>query len=148
MVNGEKVILMTKASLYETKEAKRSLKTTRYFRHDYISLQILAGWFFGSISFVLCLALYCVCNAERLMGSIHKMDLKAAGTTLATAYVCVMAVYLGIIYTVSAYRFHRARKSVGSYSQMLRKLSDIYAKEEKNEASGILTEGAAHDRFT
>lgn len=148
MVNGEKVILMTKASLYEKKETSRNLKIVKYFRHDYISLQLLIGCFLGSISFALCFVLYCACNAEHLMKNLHKMDLKGFGITLLTLYVCVMAVYLCIIYGVSAYRFHMAKKGAGSYLQILRKLSEFYMKEEKNEASGILTEETAHDRFT
>ena len=53
MINEEKVILMTQASLYENKEKKRNLKITRYFRHDYISVQLLAGWFFVTLCFLL-----------------------------------------------------------------------------------------------
>ena len=46
MINEEKVVLMTKASLCEAKETKKKLKIAGYFRHDYISLQLLSGWFF------------------------------------------------------------------------------------------------------
>ena len=45
MINEEKVILMTRASLYEEKQKKKALKISKYFRHDYISLQLLTGWF-------------------------------------------------------------------------------------------------------
>lgn len=148
MINGEKVILMTKASLYEKKESKRSLKVARYFRHDYISLQLLMGWFFGTLSFLLCFALYCACNMEYLMDNLHKMDLKGFATTLLTIYICVMAVYLCIIYGVSAYRFHMAKKSVGSYSQTLRNISGFYTKRPGTAASENVTEGKGHDRFT
>ena len=41
MINEEKVILMTRASLYEEKQKKKALKISKYFRHDYISLQLL-----------------------------------------------------------------------------------------------------------
>ena len=37
MINEEKVVLMTRASIYEEKKGKEQLKISRYFRHDYIS---------------------------------------------------------------------------------------------------------------
>ena len=62
MINEEKVILMTRASLFEEKKGKGKLKISRYFRHDYISLQMLYGWFFMTVSFVLLAVLWGACN--------------------------------------------------------------------------------------
>ena len=45
MINEEKVILMTHASLYENGEGKKQMKIADYYRHDYISVRLLLGWF-------------------------------------------------------------------------------------------------------
>lgn len=140
MINGEKVILMTKASLYESKENRKKLKITRYFRHDYISLQLLGGWFFVTVSFLLCTGLWGACNMEYLLDNIHKMDLKNLGMTFLLLYVAVVAVYACILYGVCSYRYHIAQKSVGRYANTLQKISDIYVREEKNTGSGTVTE--------
>ena len=39
MLNNEKIILMTKLSLYEQKNQKKEIKTSKYFRDDYMSLK-------------------------------------------------------------------------------------------------------------
>ncbi len=140
MINEEKVILMTKASLYEKKEDKKKLKITRYFRHDYISLQLLWGWFFMTVSFLLCVGLWGACNMEYLLDNIHKMDLESLGRTFLMLYAAVIAVYGCILYGVCSYRYHMAKKSVGGYSHTLQKISDIYAYEEKSTASGAFME--------
>lgn len=140
MINEEKVILMTKAALYEGGEGRKKLKITRYFRHDYISLQILAGWFFMTVSFLLCAGLWAACNMEYLLDNIHKMDLKSLGMTFLLVYVAAVAVYVCVLYGVCSYRYYAARKSVGGYSHTLQKISDIYAREEKTTASGTLAE--------
>lgn len=140
MINEEKVILMTKASLYESKENRKKLKITKYFRHDYISLQIISGWFFVTISFLLCTGLWGACNMEYLLDNIHKMDLKSLGMTFLLIYVAVVAVYACILYGVCSYRYHIAKKSVGRYANTLQKISDIYVREEKNTGSGTVTE--------
>lgn len=130
MINEEKVILMTRAAIYEEKEQKKKLAINKYFRHDYISLQILYGWFFGTISFMLCVVLWGACNMEYLLENFHKMDLKSFGMTLLTYYGLAVGTYVFILYALYAYRYHMAKKSVGAYSQTLRKISAIYAHEE------------------
>lgn len=140
MINEEKVILMTKASLYESKESRKKLKITKYFRHDYISVQMLGGWFFATISFLLCAGLWVVCNMEYLLDNIHKMDLKSLGMTFLLIYAAVVAVYVCILYGVCSYRYYIAKKSVGRYANTLQKISDIYVREEKNTGTGTVTE--------
>ena len=140
MVNEEKVILMTKASLCETKEAKKKLKIAGYFRHDYISLQLLYGWFFARLSFVLCGALWAFCNMEYLLDNIHKMDLREFVIVWVLLYVCAIAVYSCILYAVCSLRYRAARKSAASFSRLLQGIQEVYEQEEKNPASGNLTE--------
>ena len=113
MVNEEKVILMTRASVYEEKKGKEKLKISRYFRHDYISLQLLYGWFFVTVSFVLCAVLWGACNMEYLLDNIHKMDLKQLGMTVTTLYTLVVGGYVCILYGVYAYRYYEAKKAWG-----------------------------------
>lgn len=148
MINEEKVILMTKASLYEEKKGKEKLKITRYFRHDYISLQMLYGWFFMTVSFMLCTALWGACHMEYLLDNLHKMDLKQFGMTVASVYAVTTGAYVCILYGVCAYRYYEAKKSVDSYANTLRKISDIYVREHKHAVSGAVMEERNHDKFT
>ena len=136
MINEEKVILMTRAALFEEKTGKEKLKISRYFRHDYISLQVLYGWFFMTVSFALLLVLFGACHMEYLLDNLHKMDLKDFGLHVLLIYVVVTLAYLCIVYGVSAYRYHAAKKSVSAYGHTLRRISAIYAKEEKSGGFG------------
>lgn len=148
MINEEKVILMTRASLYEKKAGKEKMKIMGYFRHDYISLKLLYGWFFATVSYVLCAALWGACHMEYLLDNLHKMDLKDLGLTFLFIYVLTIAVYCCILYGVYSYRYYTAKRSVGTYAQTLRKISDIYAQEDKRPASGSLTEETRHESIT
>ena len=148
MINEEKVILMTRASLYEEKQKKKALKISKYFRHDYISLQLLTGWFFMTISFVLCMALWAGCHMEYLLNNMHKMDLKSFGLTVLVLYVLVVAVYSCLLYGICSYRYSQARRSVGSYAQTLKKISDIYEKEELSAGAEKMDGGEKHDSIT
>lgn len=139
---------MTRASLYEDRERKKKLKVSNYFRHDYISLQLLVGWFFATICFGLGISLWGACNMEYLMENLHKMDLKSFGMTVLLFYVFTVAVYLCILYALYAYRYYEAQKSVNAYSHTLHKILGVYAKEEKRTVQGALTEEEKHDSIT
>lgn len=54
MINEEKVILMTHASLYENGEGKKQMKIADYYRHDYISVRLLLGWFWERLVLLPC----------------------------------------------------------------------------------------------
>ena len=119
MINEEKVILMTHASLYENGEGKKQMKIADYYRHDYISVRLLLGWFWGTV--------------EGSREDVH---------------VAAMVIYLGFLYGVYSFRYQAAKKSVGAYSHTLQKISGIYAKEEKMKDAGSLTEEMDHDGTT
>jgi hypothetical protein len=148
MINEEKVILITRASLYEGKEEKKNLKIFHYFRHDYLSLQLLKGWFFATISFALGVVLWGACKMEYLLDNLHKMDLKSFGISLLLFYLLTVAVYLCLLYGVYSLRYRRAQRSVNGYSKTLKKISAIYAKEKKAPVSKAKMEDVTHDSIT
>lgn len=139
---------MTRASLYEHGEGKKQMKIADYYRHDYISVKLLVGWFWGTVGFAAALALWIFCKMEYLMENLHNMDLKGLATTIAVLYVMAMVLYLGFLYGVYSFRYQAAKKSVGEYSHTLHKISGIYVKEEKMKKAGSLTEEMKHDGTT
>ena len=58
MLNNEKIILMTKLSLYEQKNQKKEIKTSKYFRGDYMSLKMLKSFLCITVAYLLCLVLW------------------------------------------------------------------------------------------
>ncbi len=141
MINEEKVVLMTKASLFEKKQRKKAIKITRYFRWDYISLQLLRGWISVTIAFGLVAALWSVCHLEYLFENLNKMDLKGLATPFIMSYAAVTVGYLVILTGVSTYRYSKAHRAMNSYVGILKKISRVYADEEKPHAESTRTRG-------
>ena len=56
MLNEEKVILMTQMASYEENEGKKNMAFGRYFRSDYLAIQVLKSILCETIA-------YGVCNA-------------------------------------------------------------------------------------
>ena len=126
MLNEERIILMTKMASYEEGEGKKSMALGRYFRGDYISLQLLRAFFCGTIAYLLGFALYVLYDFETLLADIYKMDLFVFAQNIIKWYAVFVVGYCIITYAVCTYRYARAKKSLKLYYHNLKKLDSLY----------------------
>lgn len=126
MINEDRVILMTKLASYEENEGKQNMKIVNYFRSDYIALQVLKALFSATIAFVLVFAVYIFYDLEMFMQDIYKMDLVEFARTVLTYYGIGVIIYGAVAYVVCAYRYSKARRSLKTYQQNLKKLRSMY----------------------
>lgn len=128
MLNEERVILMTKMASYEAGEGKKSMSLGRYFRGDYISLQLLRAFFCGTIAYLLGFGLYVLYDFETLIANIYKMDLIVFAQNVITWYAILVAGYCVFTYAICTYRYAKAKKSLKCYYHNLKKLDSLYRK--------------------
>ncbi|MDE6518252.1 MAG: hypothetical protein K2L18_10465 [Acetatifactor sp.] len=126
MLNEERVILMTKMASYEGGEGKKSMALGRYFRGDYISLQLLRALFSSTIAYLLGFGLYVLYDFETLIADIYKMDLFVFAQNIVKWYAIFVVGYCVITYAVCAYRYAQAKKSLKLYYHNLKKLDSLY----------------------
>lgn len=126
MLNEERVILMTKMEAYAQNEGKKNMRIGKYFRGDYISLQILKAVISATIAYVICFALYILYDLENFLQDIYKMDIVAFIKNALLYYGITVVAYGIISYLVYAYRYARARKSLKDYYNHLKKLNSLY----------------------
>ena len=53
MLNNEKITLMTKLSLYEQKNGKKEIKSSKYFKSDYMLLKMVSSFFCITFAYLL-----------------------------------------------------------------------------------------------
>ncbi len=126
MLNEERVILMTKMASYEEHEGKENMKIGKYFRSDYIAVQVLKSIFCATVAFVLILAMFVLYDFEVFTQDIYKMDLVSFAKTLLTYYGVAVVVYGAISYAIYAHRYSKARKNLKLYYHNLKKLNSLY----------------------
>lgn len=126
MLNEERVILMTQMASFEAGEGKRSMKIGKYFRSDYIAVQVLKSFLCATIAFAIILGLFVLYDFEVLMQDIYKMDLITFAQNILLYYVITVAVYGGISYACCLYRYAKAKKSLKRYYHNLKKLGSLY----------------------
>ena len=118
MVNEEKVRLMAKAASFEAGEGKQALSMNRFFRGDYISLNLIGAWISFTVAFCLCVGLWAFYKMEYLMSNINRLDLPAMGRGLALLYLSLLGIFLLIHYVVYHNRYQRNKKSLNASPQI------------------------------
>lgn len=126
MLNKDRIVLMTRMESYAKNEGRQNMQIGRYFRSDYISLQILKSVISATIVYVLIFALYILYHLEQFLEDIYRMDLFAFARDVILYYGVTVVAYGLISYMVYAYRYSKARKSLKKYYDNLKKLNSLY----------------------
>lgn len=117
---------MTKMASYEEGEGKKSMSLGRYFRGDYISIQLLRAFFCGTVAYLLGFGLYVLYDFETLISDVYKMDLFVFSQNIIIWYAVFVVGYCVVTYAICAYRYARAKKSLKLYYHNLKKLDSLY----------------------
>ncbi|MBR6159398.1 MAG: hypothetical protein IKQ40_03770 [Lachnospiraceae bacterium] len=113
---------MTRMAAYEEREGKKDISISGYFRGDYISFQLLKSAIYATVGFALAVAMYVLYNMETYLEDFYKMDILDLLKEILSKYCLVMGIYLVISYFVYSYRYHKAKRHVKQYNQLLRAL--------------------------
>ena len=131
MLNEERVRLMTRMACYEAKEGRKNVAIGNYFRGDYIGLQVIKSVISATIAYILIFAMFILYDFEVFMADIYKMDLLDFAKSVIIYYLIFTVGYAVISYGVYTYRYTRARKSLKTYYNNLKKLAYMYERETK-----------------
>ena len=119
MLNEEKIRLMTKLALYEEKNGKKALSANKYFRNDYISINMINTVLTVSFAYLLGLVLWVVYKVDYFMREITNIDLIALGKQVLIIYVIVLIIFLFISYVVYSVRYRNMKTENRVYADNL-----------------------------
>lgn len=135
MLNIRKTRLMTKLALYETGEGREDIRLSKYYKSDYVRLQILKTILAVTVGYLLVLLLVALYKSEYLIAQAVNLDYKAIGTTVLVVYVVLLTVYIvGAIIGYSI-KYDLSRGKLTRYFRMLKVMKKIYREEEGSEAA-------------
>ena len=138
MLNIEKITLMTKLSLYEQKNGKKEIKSSKYFKSDYISSKLLRSFFSYTLSFLLGIVLWVLCDIEKWLNVMWIESLIELGMKVGAIYLAGLVVYLIISLCIYARRYDYASRGMKVYMAKLKRLDKRY---EGNSRPGTRTKG-------
>ncbi|MCR5295395.1 MAG: hypothetical protein K6E30_09545 [Lachnospiraceae bacterium] len=122
MIDEERLHAMIRLSLYENGVGKDDLRIRKFFRGDYVALELLKAFFSVTIGYVLIFALAVLMNVSFIMTNIARMDFIYIGSWLLIGYIALMGLYLCAVYMAAFIRYNRAKRNVSRYMAKLSRL--------------------------
>jgi uncharacterized membrane protein len=91
MLNTDKIRLMTKLALYETKEGKEDIRLSKYYKTDYVRYQVIKSILCATFGYALILLLIFIYKTEYIVSNAVTMDYKAVGAYILGIYIIIAA---------------------------------------------------------
>lgn len=136
MVNEERLHYMIRIARFDSGDGKYCKPMEQYARKDYVALQMIKSFIMGTIAFFMFLALWGLYSMEILMEEINSIDLQSMLITIGVVYIVFMFFYLGATYIIFNMKYTKGRKKVKKYYNSLKKVNNMYEREERLKMPG------------
>lgn len=145
MLNNRKVRLMSRLAMYEQSEGKEDVRMSKYFRTDYVRLNVLKTVVAVTLGYLLVLVLLIVYHSEYLIREAVTLDYKGILLRYVGIYIIILVVYCSFAMIGYMLKYRASRKKLAKYFRMLRRLRSLY-REEDGELMNVEEESVDYDR--
>jgi hypothetical protein len=112
MLNNKKIRLMTKLAIFETKDGKEDIRLSKYYKTDYVRLQVLKSIVSTTVGYLLILALIFLYKSEYIIKNAVSLDYKTLGSYILGIYIILITIYgLGSLAWYS-FKYEASRKKL------------------------------------
>lgn len=133
MINQEKVKDMTKMAIYESHGGDKELAVSAYRRKDYVAVNLIKSFIFGTISCVIIIVFYSLLKLEQIDSISSLTEVQSVGIGMLVFYIIFMVVFMTVTYVWARKRHARCSENAKSYSTELNRVARSYQNEEENE---------------
>lgn len=145
MLNNRKVRLMTRLAMYEQEEGKEDVRLSKYFRTDYVRLNVLKTIVAVTLGYLFVLLLLIVYHSEYLIREAVTLDYSGMFSRYLGIYIVILVVYCSFAMIGYMLKYRTSRKKLAKYFRMLRRLRSLY-REEDGELTNVEEEQTDYDR--
>ena len=135
MVSEQKVRLMIRLADYESNQGKQDLARTKYYKMDYIRLQILKTLVCVTCAVLLIAVIAGLNNMEYLITNALELDYMGIGRTYLIIYILLLVLFSFVTVSVASVQYEVSKKRVKEYYLDLQELIRYYEREEKENSS-------------
>lgn len=129
MINNRKVRLMTRLAMYEESEGKEDIRLGKYFRRDFVRLQLFKNIIAVTVGYLFLVLLFLGYKMEFIISEAVNLDYLAMGRKLLAIYLVILVVYVAGSLIFSMLYYNASRKKLAKYFRMLRLLRSFYREE-------------------
>lgn len=131
MLSEEKIKLMIRLSDYEQNIGRADLEKTKYYKLDYIRIQILKTLVSVTAAVVLIVLLIGMYHMEYIITNALSLDYAGIAKYFLVIYLLLLCLFSLVTVSVSSVQYEAAKNRVKEYYSTLQELIDYYDREEK-----------------
>lgn len=131
MLSEEKIRLMIRLSDYEQNDGKADLERTKYYKMDYIRLQILKTLVSVSVAVILVVLLIGMYFMEYIITNALVIDYASIGKYFLVIYILLLCLFSFVTVSVSSIQYENSKKRVKEYYATLQELLAFYDRDDK-----------------
>lgn len=127
MLNEDKVRLMSRMAMFETREGKEAIKIEKYTKKDYIFIQVIKTWVLSTIGFALVFLL-------ALLLCIDFISVVLSAVNLSIILIAIVALYAACVILSVMYarkeavsRYEEAKRLIKKYRKYVDELDVMYS---------------------
>ena len=132
MLNEKRVKHMVKLAMYENKEGVEELKTSKFYKKDYISYNMLWAIIWMTIAYFLVLALVVVAQLDMILDNLSLVLVIQTVCGCAAIYVVLLVIYIPFSRRFYRKKHARAYHRVKHFKEGLEILEEMYEEEQAN----------------
>lgn len=131
MLSEDKIRLMIRLADYEQNKGKADLERTRYYKLDYIRLQILKTLVCVTAALLLVVLLIGMYHMEYLITNALELDYAGMAKYFLVIYILLLCLFSLVTVSVSSIQYEASKNRVKEYYSVLQKLIEYYDEEEQ-----------------
>ena len=132
MLNEKRVKHMVKLAMYEHKEGTQEIKTSSFYKKDYISFNMLWSVIWATIAYIILVAMIFVAKMEIILNELSLDYLIKVGVSVLIGYVIVLILYIPLSRRFYKKKHARAYYKTKHFKEGLNILEEMYQEEKKN----------------
>lgn len=129
MLDPAKIRLMTKLAIYEKQEGETDVAIGKYYRADYVRMNILKTILAVTFGYLLLILLLVIYHSEFLLDNALVLNYKLIGKQILGYYLFLLVTYIGAVGVGYTIRYARSHERLAKYYKMLGKLKKMQEQE-------------------
>ena len=130
MIHTKKTRLMTLCAIYEKHDGAEDLKIAKFFRADYIRLEVLKTILGITLGYIFILAMIIIYYLEFLIKNALRLNYKMLGMRALAVYILLLAFYIVFAVGRYSYLYMKSHRRLGRYYKMLGRIKKIAEEQE------------------
>jgi hypothetical protein len=132
MIDERKTRMMTKLAIYEKTEGREDIRLSKYYKSDYVRLNILKTILQVTLGSVLILVLVILYKSEYLIEKAVTLDYAYIGRMIFAIYGTVLVVYVVAVTIGYSIYYEMSRKRLAKYFKFLKIMQKFYKEQDES----------------